>query len=294
MVLQVELANPGGQARIVPDSCVESFEEAVDTPGLQLRETRQLAEHASGFEHLLGRAAAAVTPSIAVEQLVVDRLLAIVIPEPEGLATAHIAHVGIELSIGEMLHRLGRGGDKVGQHFAAVDPAPAEGVVGHAVKLVPTDLRRHEAVDPTPAHQLGQGRAVAKHVGQPDDMVALAELFSEEAGAVDQLTYQRLATSDVTVRLQPHHAHRFKAPLGNSCLHPYVERRIILLEVGVDLGLRHAEVVLGVALHQVQGIGDGVRYLLAGPPEGPEPCHIEVGVASSNDHRGGIAYRPAR
>ena len=158
-------------------------------------------------------------------------------PEPERFAAAHVAHVRVELRIGEVLDRLGRGGDKVGQYFAAVDATPAKGVVRHAVKLIPTDLGGHEAVDPAATHQLWQGSAVAKHIGQPDDVITLAKLLGEEARPLQQLAYQRLTAGDVAVRFQPHHPDRLEPPRGNGRLHTGVERRIILLEIGVDLWL---------------------------------------------------------
>src|SRR5262249_42756712 len=64
VILQVQLAGPGRQVRIVPDSLVQPVEELIDTTGAQPREARQLAKRPRGLEHALGRPAAAVAPAV--------------------------------------------------------------------------------------------------------------------------------------------------------------------------------------------------------------------------------------
>src|SRR5581483_11731041 len=204
-------------------------------------------------------------------------------PQPERFLPGHAADVGVELGLGGMLERIGRGGDEVRQHLAPVDAAPAERVVRHAVELIPADLRSHKARYAGQAHDLRQRRAVAKHIWQPDDVVDLAELLGKEARALRELAHQRLAAGDIAVRLQPHHPDRLEAPFGDALFHALVERRVVLLEVAVDLRLAHAEVVVWVALHQVQRVRYRVRNLLARAPERPEPGDIQVGVAGGDD-----------
>ena len=60
---------------------------------------------------------------------------------------------------------------------------------------------------------------------------------------------------------------------------------VILLEEGINLGLAHTEVVIGVAIHQVQRGSDGMGGLLAGTPERPEPGDIQVRVAGGDYRR---------
>ena len=84
-------------------------------------------------------------------------------------------------------------GDQMGQNLRTVDAAPAEGVVGYLVKLVPCQLGGHEVFDAAFLHDLGQRAGIAEHVRQPEDTVLHAELFPEEALAVKKLPHQTFA-----------------------------------------------------------------------------------------------------
>ncbi|MNI23879.1 hypothetical protein D3C73_774800 [compost metagenome] len=53
------------------------------------------------------------------------------------------------------------------QDLTPIDSAPLEGIVRHAIVLVPANLRRHKHIDPRLQQNLRQRPAVAKYIGQP-------------------------------------------------------------------------------------------------------------------------------
>ncbi|MNC07985.1 hypothetical protein D3C75_555550 [compost metagenome] len=78
----------------------------------------------------------------------------------------------------------------MGQHFTAINTSPFEGVVRHAVILVPADLRRHKGIDTRFAQDLRQCPAVAENIRQPEVLAFGSELFPEELRSVQNLAYK--------------------------------------------------------------------------------------------------------
>ena len=139
---------------------------------------------------------------------------------------------------------------------------------------------------PSELHDLGQGRRVAEHVGQPDVVGLQAELLEVEALPVDDLAHQRLARGDVAVGLHPHAAGRFDATLGDAHLHALPQVRVVVAHPGQVLGLGDDEAVLGVAVHEGEHRGEGAGALAHRLAERPEPGRVEVGVADRGDPMG--------
>ncbi len=171
----------------------------------------------------------------------------------------------------------------MGEHPAAVDPLPPEGVVRKGVGLVPGDLLGEEPVHPGEQRQLREGGGVAEGVRQPHPLALHAELLGEEALAVHQLTGQRLAAGQVAVRLDPHSADRRPLPGPCRLLHPPVDLRPAVPHPGVLLGLRAGEDEVGVLLRQGGHIGEGPGRLALGLAERPEPGAVDMGVADGGD-----------
>ncbi len=280
VVLEVELLLP--DRRLVEilrrqhralDRREERFGRALLDPG----HPRQVAEPPPGLQHPAGRAAAPVAPAEEIEQVVVDVLLIVDAVGPRDLLGGHVAVVG------EVALPGGRRGDEVGEDFRAVGAAPAEGVVGQPVGVVPGHLAGHEMGDARAAQDLRQRPGVAEDVRQPQEAGAPPELRLEGAHPIDQLPHQRLAVRHVGVGLDPHRAGRLPAPLGNARLDPRVELGLVLLDVIVELRLALREVVFGVLLHQPQHRREGARRLAARLRQRPEPGDVDVRVAGHHD-----------
>ncbi len=167
----------------------------------------------------------------------------------------------------------------VGEHPAAVEALPPEEVEGHLVGLGPVHLDGEEALDAGSCKQLRQRRREAEAVGQPADGMARAEGLLEIALAIEQLADQGLRRRHVGVGLDPHGADRLPLAGGDFLLDRREERRIVLLEKGVELGGRLVEAEVRMSVHQPD---HGVERALGLPPrlvERPEPGEVDVGVA---------------
>ena len=133
-------------------------------------------------------------------------------------------------------------------------------------------------VDPGLVQELRQRRGEAEAVGQPADGVALAERLLEVALAVEELADEGLAGRHVGVGLDPHGAVRLPLAGGDLLLDAGEERRVVLLEVGVELGGRLVEDEVRVAVHQRQHGREGAAGLAAGLGQRPEPGEVDVRV----------------
>ena len=238
-----------------------------------------------GFQIVAGGAAAAVAEAVSNDRLVGELLLLEAVPgaqDHRGLGGAGIGRVDVPLAgLGHV-----PGGAEAGEHLAAVDALPEEGVIGQLVVLVPADLGGKELIHPGFPEDLGQGGAVAEHVRQPEDVAVHPELLLHEPLAVEDLTDQALAGGEVAVGLQPHGALHLPAALLDPLEDLPVELRGLLFHILVELGLGGHEPVLGVLLHQPQDGGEAPLDLLPGLGQGPQPCHVDVGVAHAVDQRG--------
>ena len=82
--------------------------------------------------------------------MIVDILLTIVFPDPRHIARSQGTVVAIERC--RQMEVWCR--DEMSQDLGAVDAAPAKGITGHTVKLVPANLRSHEDRNIAPLHNL--------------------------------------------------------------------------------------------------------------------------------------------
>jgi len=279
VVLKVKLADPALQ----PGAVLEALERAVKVlPGrfhTHLRTARDACGHATAaFDHVLGRAAAAVTVPVGDQDLVVDLLFLVAVIAAHDRRGCQVTVVGAEKRLARVGRILG-GRDEVRQDGGSVNPLPPEGVGRDLVVLVPVDLRRHEVVDAGLFHDLGQGRAVTEDIRQPENAVLGAELLPEKPLAVQELAHQRLAGCQVAVGFDPHAPLGFPAAFGDPCPDPVKDLRVVLPQKLVELGLGGHEHVIRVLVHQLQDGGKAARRFLAGLVERPEPGHIDMGVA---------------
>ena len=171
----------------------------------------------------------------------------------------------------------------MGQDPGAVDAAPVERVVGQLVALIPADFCGNKVADSRFLKDLGQGCRVAEHVRQPEDPAIPAELLPEEPLAVQDLPDQGLAGGQVAVRLHKGAALRFPPALRHPLPDPLVEIRRVLADVLVKLRLTGHETVFRIPVHQFQDRGKTADRLVFRHRQGPEPRHVDVGVAHTAD-----------
>ena len=166
----------------------------------------------------------------------------------------------------------------MGQHLGAVHPFPAEGIVGHPVVLVPTDLRGHKHVDPGFFQDLGQRPGIAEHVREPQVFHVFSKFLFQETAADQELAGQGFPTGQVAVRLHPHAAVCLPAALFHALFDLFIDFRKIFFDIFVNLRLGLEKDIFRKQFHHAQHRGKGAGRFLMGVLEPPEPRHVDVGV----------------
>ena len=237
------------------------------------------------LDHLGGGAAAAVPVAEGQEEFPVEGLLTIFPPGSLDLGRGESAAVGGDAAF---LRRppLGRGLEAVGQDLGPVQAAPAEAVVWEAIVLVPAQFGGHEVAHAASHRDLGQGGRVAEGIGEPEHgRAGVAEEPAEVAPAEEELADEGLAGREVRIGLHPHPAQGLPAALGRPGFDLLDEGGVVLFHEGVELGLALGEMELRVTLHEPEDRGEGPGGLGPGLGEGPEPGHVEVGMADGRHLR---------
>ena len=115
---------------------------------------------------------------------------------------------------------------------------------------------------------------------------------AEELPAQQELPRQRLGSGHVAVGLDPHAASHFPTTFGHACPNSFKDARMILNDVLVNLGLALEKAKVRELFHQPQDTAERARSLAARLAERPQPGHVQMGMAHSNDiHRQGGAGR---
>ena len=249
--------------RIALALLVQPVHERRDRLRTLLRQAGQIDRALHVLEHSVGRAAAAVAEAVGHKAAVRG-----------GLVNDLIDRRRHRLRIGDGLH-----GVEVGQHLAAVQTAPAERVGGHLVHVVPADLGGQEVFHVRFAHDLRNGGVVAERVGQPEAVGGVAEAAAGVALTVDKLARHGLAAGDVAVALDPYAAVRLIASLGHALFNALEDLRIVFFHpVCVQRGGLD-EIIILIALHQVERFGIGARALADGLRIRPQPRRVHVRMA---------------
>src|SRR5947209_1692409 len=136
--------------RILPKLLIEVCEVIFGPPGTHLGEVRQVCHDLHSLQLFFCWSTTTIAPATKIQQVIVDVLLTIVLPGPCHIAWSQRAIVGIVSS--RRIKVWCR--DEVSQDFRAVDAAPAKGITGHTVKLVPANLRSHEDRNIATLHNL--------------------------------------------------------------------------------------------------------------------------------------------
>ena len=277
VVLQVELPVPERQT--LAGAGLEVLEELAGAAQPHARRARMVGQPPTVLQHFAGRAATAVSPAVGREQLRVRLFLLVVAPRANDQPGRQVAVVGMVPALSHVWRD-----DEMGKDLGAVQPLPPEAVVRQAVVLIPTQLRSHEVLQAGLHDQLGECPGEAERVGQPENgRFGLAEAFAEVVAPQQELPDQGFSTGQVTVGLDPHAAGHFPAILCDTLPDLIEEVGVILGDVAVELGLTLGEVEAGELLHQAQDATEGSGCLASDLADGPQPGHVQVGVADGDD-----------
>ncbi len=111
-------------------------------------------------------------------------------------------------------------------------------------------------------------------------------MFAEECPPEEKLPRQGLRAGEIAIGLHPHTADRLPASLGHALFDGSEELGIVLSHEVVELRLALGEVIIGEFFHQPQHGVEAAPGLAADLVYGPQPGHVQVSVAGSDD--GGI------
>ena len=179
VVFQIQFPVPGIYILVCVLYCLLQFSEILPCCGcFHMRQSRNPVQSPSLFQHVTVHTPAAVSESISDEQVFVHLLLTVGIPHAFYSLWHKLAVVGVEP--GARFIPGFRCGDEMGQHFAAVNALPFEGVVRHTVKLVPAYLCGHEHINAGFFQDLGKCPGVAEHIRQPKVFHIFSELILDE------------------------------------------------------------------------------------------------------------------
>ena len=248
MVFQIQLPVPGIYKLVgIFHRLLQLFKIVPRSGGLDVRKAGNFVQTSAHFQHIPVYAAAPVPEAVRNQQVPVHVLFAVSVPDALDGFGQKPSVIGIKPAA-RLAVRFRRG-NEMGQHFAAVDPLPVEGIVGHPVILVPADLGGHKHVDAGFFQDLGQGPGIAEHVRKPQIVYVLSELFLDEAASQQDLPGQRLAAGQVAVRFHPHGAVGFPAAFFHLFPDGLIQLREIFFHIFVQLGLGLQENIFREHLH---------------------------------------------
>ena len=257
--LQVQLAVVNRQLIL---ALLHLLHEVADGGRLDHRHTVQALGTLQEFQHTVGGTAAAVTVAVGSQTHIAGALV-----------HQLLGHGGQEVHIGNEV-----GPVQVGQHFAAVQAPPDEGVGRELVQVAPVHLGGVEILDTAALHDLRNSSAVAEGIGKPEGIGLVIQVLHGIALAVHKLTDHGFGACDVAVAFHPDTAVGLIAALSDALLDSLEDVGVILphpVQVQ-DGGLN--EGILGVQVHQGQGLGIGTGALADGLLHGPQPGGIHVGM----------------
>ena len=262
--LQIQLAVIDRQLIL---ALLHLLHKVADGGGLDDGNTVQALGALQKFQHTVGGTAAAVTVAVGRQAHVAGALV-----------HQFLGHGGEEIHIGNKM-----GPVQVGQHFAAVQAPPDEGVGREFIQVTPVHLGGVEILDTAAQHDLGDGCAVAEGIRQPERIGLVIQVLHGIALTVEELADHGFAAGDVAVALHPHGTVGLIAALGNPLPDLFVNIRIVLPHpVQVQHGGLN-EGVLGVQVHQGQGLGIGTGALADGFLHGPQPGGVHMRVTHHKD-----------
>lgn len=143
------------------------------------------------------------------------------------------------------------------QNPGTVNSLPDKGIVGELIGVIPGNLGGQEILHAAALHDLGQRRAVAEGVRQPESIGCVAEILPGELLPPDELADHVLAGRDIAVALDPHAAVGLVAPLCHALLDVLEQVGLHPLDDVAVVGRTLDKGVFRVLIHQVHLIGVG-------------------------------------
>ena len=140
--------------------------------------------------------------------------------------------------------------------------------------------------DAAAAEDLGHGPGMAEKIGLPADDGTAAEAAADEPVGQEKLADERFARGHVLVGLDPHRRRNFPGSSGGMPPDSFEQVGPVFFDGLVDrrLALRKPEVRMGVEKTDHRG---GVAQADGpGLVPGPEPVHVEMGMADEMDGKG--------
>ena len=167
----------------------------------------------------------------------------------------------------------------MGEYLGAVHSFPAEGIMGHTVKLIPADLGGHKHVNTGFLQNLRQSPGIAEHIGEPQIFHIFPKFLFQESAADEELPGQGFSAGQVAVRFHPHAAVGFPA----SFFHPFLDLckdfREVFLDIFINLRLCLKEDIFREHFHHAQHRRKRTGSLLMSMLQSPQPRHINVGMS---------------
>ena len=258
--LQVHLPHPGRGVRVVGLGSREEVRRAAE---LHRRRTLQGPGASAAGDHLPGRTAAAVAVPVRHQA-------------HGAAAVVGVVPFGVVQLRGHQLRVVGVDRREMGEHPGAVDALPPEGVVWHAVGLVPGDLLGEEVAGAGGRDDLRERGRVAERVRQPHLGALHPELLEEEALPGHELPRHRLAAGHVGIGFDPHAADRDELTAGDLGPDPFEEFGVVVPDPGELLGRRAGEDEPGVLVHQSHHRGERPGALADRLAHRPQPRGVDV------------------
>ena len=172
-----------------------------------------------------------------------------------------------------------------GQQLGAAAAAPAEQAMGKGVGGVPGQLVGAEPAHPRGGRHRRQPGGETEAVRQPGQLMApLREAAQAVVLALLELAQQRSGAHQHTVVLHPGAVEGLPAAGPHRLADTGEQGRPVALQPGVQRRGGMAEVERPVALHQLQGRGEGAFRRLPGVGHRPQPGQIEMGMAQHLQH----------
>ena len=246
VIFQIQLAIPGWYMTVCRhNGLLKIFEIIIGRSRNYFRKSWHSLQMASHLQHITVHSAASVSVSVSQKQILIDLFIMVKIPYPFYRCRIDKPIICITTIIAKS-----RSAHKVRQYFGTIHTDPAESIVRHMIILVPANLDRHKAFNTGTLQDLRQGPAVTKYIRKPENIGCYAKLFFEKALTIKDLAYQSLPGRNITIRLYPHSSVWFPVTGFYGFLYPFINIRIIRLNIIIKLWLGLDKGKLRILLHQ--------------------------------------------
>ena len=182
---------------------------------------------------------------------------------------------------------------KVHQYLRTVNSFPVKRIIREDIGVIPCHFGGEEIFHPAALHDLGQGRAVAKGIRQPERIGGIVKILPCEFLSPYKLPYHVLAGRNVAVTLDPDTAVGLIAPLRHSLFDILKQIRIHPPDNIPMVGGTLYKGIIRILVHQIHLVRISPCALLFRLPAVPQPCRVHMGMTDeSGIRRGGRIFLP--